>query len=418
MCKRVAASKLCVAGWMLPSIVAIAAPGTPVFSKDVAPILFTHCVECHRAGEVAPMALTSYKEVRPWAKAIRDRVVARTMPVWLADSHYGSFRNDPRLSQSEIDTIVRWVVNGAPEGDAKDTPALPKFEEGWRLGKPDLIVDMGTDFDVPAEGVVPYKGFTVPSGFREDKWISAAEVRPGNRAVVHHVMLYVQESGRPAGGDDLGELLTAYTPGEPPMKFAPGVAKLVKAGANFWFQVHYTPDGKASKDRSYVGLYFSKRPVKYRAFTVNATSVLFRIPPGDPNYEVKSSWTASEDVQLVGLMPHMHFRGKDFKYTISSPDGRQEVVLYVPKYDFNWQLQYDFKDYLKVPKGSRIDCVAHFDNSANNRFNPDPAQEVRWGDQTWEEMMIGWIVYVVPTSKSIAAHTAGVTDFLRVYRLG
>jgi hypothetical protein len=396
MRKRVTAGKLCVAGLTLASIVAMAAPATPVFSKDVAPILFNHCVECHRAGEVAPMPLTSYAEVRPWAKAIRDRVVARTMPVWLADAHYGSFRNDSRLSQAEIDTIANWVADGAPEGNASDTPTLPKFEEGWRLGKPDIIIDMGTDYKVPAEGVVPYKNFIVPSGFTEDKWIAAAEVRPGNRAVVHHVMIYVREPDKSTEVDDFRDLLTAYTPGEPPTNFEPGTAVLVKAGSNFRFQVHYTPDGKASKDRSSVGLYFAKEPVKYSASTVSAVTTFFRIPPGDPNHEVKSSWTATEDVQLTGLMPHMHFRGKDFKYTITFPDGRQQVLLYVPKYDFNWQLQYDLKDYVKIPKDSRIDCLAHFDNSVNNRFNPDPAQEVTWGDQTWDEMMIGWIIYVVP----------------------
>jgi hypothetical protein len=342
------------------------------------------------------MPLTSYKEVRPWAKAIRDRVVARSMPVWLADPHYGTFRNDPRLSQSEIDTIANWVANGAPEGDVKDTPDLQEFEAGWRLGKPDMILDMGMDFEVPAEGVIPYKSFIVPSGFKEDRWISAAEVHPGNRAVVHHVMVFVQEPGSVWKGDLAGALLTAYTPGEPPMKFEPGTAALVKAGSDFRFRVHYAPAGKASRDRSYIGLYFAKGPVRYRAVTANATTTLFRIPPGDPNYEVKSSWMATEAVQLVALMPHMHFRGKDFKYTVTYPDGRQQTLLFVPKYDFNWQLQYDFKDYLKLPKDSRIDCVAHFDNSMNNRFNPDPAQEVRWGEQTWDEMMIGFIIYVVP----------------------
>jgi hypothetical protein len=402
MRRRGNASKLCLAGLGLGSMLAIAGPAAPVFSNDVAPILFKHCVECHRAGEAAPMPLTSYKEVRPWAKAIRDRVVARTMPVWLADPHYGTFRNDPRLSQIEIDTIARWVACGAPEGDAKDTPALPKFEAGWRLGKPDLIIDMGTDFEVPAEGVLPYKSFTVPSGFTEDKWISGAEVRPGNSAVVHHLTVFIHEPGDLAENHDITDtVIDGYTPGRPPTGFQPGTAKLVKAGSSFRFWVHYTPNGKASKDRSYMGLYFAKEPVKYRVFTAGATTVFFEIPPGDPNYEVKTSWTASENVQLTGLAPHMHLRGKDFKYTITYPDGRHEVLLYVPKYDFNWQLQYDFKDYLNIPKDARIDCVAHFDNSANNRVNPDPAAEVRWGEQTWDEMMMGMILYAVPTEVEV-----------------
>jgi hypothetical protein len=395
MCKR-GTARLCAAGWLLPWVVAAATPGTPNFSNDVAPILFAHCVECHRAGEVAPMPLTTYKEARPWAKAIRDRVVARTMPVWLADPHYGSFRNDPRLSRVDIDTIVKWVANGAPEGESRDTSVLQKFDAGWRLGKPDMIIDIGTDFEVPSERVMPWQDFIAPTGLKEDRWISAAEVRPGSPAVVHHVMVFVQEPGKSAGVDDLGALVAAYAPGEPPLSLAPGTAELVKAGSNFRFRIHYTPNGKASKDRSYIGIYFAKQPVKYRALTANATSILFRIPPGDPNYEVKSSWTASEDVQLISLMPHMHSRGTNFRYTITYPDGRQQVLLYVPKYDYNWQLQYDFKEYIKVPKNSRIDCIAHFDNSVNNRFNPDPDVEVTWGDQTWDEMMIGWITYVRP----------------------
>jgi mono/diheme cytochrome c family protein len=390
------ASKVCLAGLALCSIAAIAGPAAPVFSKDVAPILFKHCVECHRAGEVAPMPLTSYKEVRPWAKAIRDRVVARTMPVWLADPRYGSFRNDPRLSQIEIDTIASWVASGAPEGDAKDTPALPKFEEGWRLGKPDLIIDMGTDFEVPAEGVLPVQSFRVPSGFKEDRWVSAAEVHPGNRAIVHHMMVFLEEPGEPSGIEGRDAPLAGYAPGSSPRNVEPGMAALVKAGSTFRFQVHYTPNGTASKDRSYLGLYFAKGPVRYRALSQTTINAFFRIPPGDPNHEVKSSWTVEEDVQLTGLIPHMHFRGKDFKYTLTYPDGRQQVLLYVPRYDFNWQLEYDFKDYVNVPKDARIDCVAHFDNSVNNPFNPDPAEEVRWGDQTWEEMMATWIAYVVP----------------------
>ena len=397
----VSAGKVCLAGFALGSMLAIAGPAAPVFSKDVAPILFRHCVECHRVGEVAPMALTSYKEVRPWAKAIRDRVVARTMPVWLADPHYGSFRNDPRLSETEIDTIARWVSSGAPEGDTMDTPALPKFEEGWRLGKPDVVIDMGTDFEVPAEGVLEPQRFVVPSGFIEDKWISAVEVRPGSRAVVHHVTVTVLEPGGTPDPGDPDAAFAGYNPGEPPRNLEPGTAMLVKAGSAFRFRVHYTPNGHASKDRSYMGLYFAKAPVRYRMFTAATINAVFRIPPGDPNYEVKSSWTAGEDLQLTGLVPHMHFRGKDFKYTVTYPDGRQKVLLYVPKYDFNWQLEYDFKDYLTVPKDARIDCVAHFDNSVNNRFNPDPAEEVRWGDQIWDEMMMGFIIYVEPAKVEV-----------------
>jgi len=390
-------------GSAVVSIAASTAPGNPTFDKDVAPILNQRCVECHRAGEVAPMAFTSYKEVRPWAKAIRDRVVARQMPVWLADPHFDEFKNDRRLPQVEIDTIANWVTNGAPEGDSRDLPEPPKFEEGWRLGKPDVVIDIGRDFDVPATGVVPYQYFSVPTNFTEDKWIEAAEIRPGSRSAVHHVIVFIQEPGKGVPlGIEGGSLLVGYAPGEQPLRLDPGTARLVKAGSWFRFQVHYTPNGTAFKDRPYVGLHFAKNPPKTRAYTAGALTFNFKIPPGDPNFEVKSSWTAKDDVVLIGLMPHMHFRGKDFKYTVTYPDGKQEVLLSVPKYDFNWQLQYELKEPRNLPKGTRIDCVAHFDNSANNPANPDPSKEVRWGDQTWEEMMIGFFTYVVPVKTEVS----------------
>ena len=381
------------------------APGSKVtFTKDVAPILNERCVECHRAGEVAPMAFTSYKEVRPWAKAIKERVILRAMPPWLADPSHGEFLNDRRLTQKEIDTMVAWVNAGAPEGNPKDLPPAPRFEEGWGIGKPDAVIDMGADFDVPAEGTVPYKYFRVPTNFTEDKWIQAAEIRPGHREVVHHVIVFIQEAGkeRTGRGELGGNLLVGFAPGEQPIRLEPGTAKLLKAGSSLLFQVHYTPNGKPVKDRSVVGLKFAPEPPKYRAMVAHAINFSFRIPPGDPDYEVKSSWTAQDDVYMTELMPHMHWRGKDFKYTVVQPDGSEQVILSVPKYDFNWQLRYVLKEPLRLPKGARIDCVAHYDNSPNNKYNPDPTKEVRWGDQTWEEMMIGWFTYTVPNQTATA----------------
>ncbi|HEY1340610.1 MAG TPA: cytochrome c [Bryobacteraceae bacterium] len=373
-----------------------ASTSSPTFAKDIAPIMNRRCVECHRQGEATPMAFTSYKEVRPWAKAIRERVLTRAMPPWLADPHYGSFRNDRRMSDEEIQKIVAWVDAGAPEGDAKQTPAPPNFDSGWNIGKPDVVIDIGQDFDVPAEGVVPYKYFTVPTNFTEDKWIEAAEIRPDKRSAIHHVIVFIQGPEGSGGGEAGGNLLVGFAPGEPPMRFEPGTAKLVKAGSKFRFQMHYTPNGKAVKDRTYVGLRFAKEPPKYRAITASALNIALKIPPGDPNYEVKSSWTVRQDVKLRSLMPHMHLRGKDFKFTLVYPDGRSEVILNVPKYDFNWQLNYDLSEPIALPAGTRIDCVAHFDNSPNNKYNPDPTKEVHWGDQTWEEMMIGFFTYTVP----------------------
>ena len=372
----------------------------PTFSKDVASIVFNRCAECHRAGEAAPMALTSYKEVRPWAKAIKTAVLSRRMPVWLADAaHSASFKNDRRLSQSEIDTITAWVDSGAPEGDARQTPKMPQFVAGWSIGTPDQVFEMVEEFAVPAEGVVPYKYFQVPSGFTEDKWIQAAEIRPGQRGVLHHIIVFVQSpagtetaSERTAGGN----MLTGFAPGEQPLILAPGRAKLIKAGSTFRLQLHYTPNGKAVLDRSKFGVIFARQPPAIQAITGSAINFAFKIPAGADNHEVKSSYTAKVDTDILGFMPHMHVRGKDFKYTVTRVDGSQEVVLTVPRYDFNWQLSYELKTPIKLNKGDRIDCVAHFDNSTNNKYNPDPTKDVKWGDQTWEEMMIGFFTYTIP----------------------
>lgn len=369
------------------------------YSKDVAPILNQHCVECHRAGEVAPMVFTSYQAVRPWAKAIREKTATRTMPPWSADPHVGEFSNDRRLAQSDIDTIAAWVNAGAPEGDPKDLPPAPKFTEGWNIGKPDQIFDFGADFEVPASGVVDYQYFKIPTNFTEDKWIEAAEIRPQHRDVTHHINVFIVTGSQTVAS---APMLTGFAPGVQPLNLEPGTAMLVKAGSSFLFQAHYTPNGKPVKDRSFVGLRFAKQPPKLRSITDRAMNAFFKIPPGDPNYEVKANWTAKEDVDLFAMMPHMHFRGKDFLYTVVYPDGRQQVILNVPKYDFNWQLGYELKQPMHLPKGTRIECVAHFDNSPNNKFNPDPTKEVRWGDQTWEEMMIGFLLYKVPVAPASA----------------
>ena len=394
-------------------LMAVAAAGNSsvngvTFTKDVAPILYNRCVDCHRPGEIAPMSLLTYNEARPWAKAIKEKVLDRSMPPWLASAGNHQFKNDRRLSQKEIDTIAAWVDAGAPKGDDHDLPAQPKFEQGWSIGKPDAVISLDQAVSVPAEGVIPYKYLTVQTNFNEDKWVQAAEIRPGNRKVVHHVIIFVQEpgnrtelTGEARGG--IGYKLCGFAPGEQPKVFPPGTARLIRKGSKLTFQMHYTPNGEATTDRSYVGLIFSKTPVQRTALTGTAINARFVIPAGDANFEVRSSWTATDDVRIIDLMPHMHVRGKDFTYTAVFPDGHSEVVLQVSKYDFNWQLLYQFREPLFLPKGARLDCVAHFDNSARNKYNPDPAKEVRWGDQTWEEMMIGWFDYVLD-KENVAAH--------------
>ncbi|HKF54099.1 MAG TPA: cytochrome c [Blastocatellia bacterium] len=387
------------------------------FNREVAPILYSHCVECHRKGEVAPMPLVTYKDARPWARSIKEKVQSRAMPPWLAAPEYGHFLNDRRLTQKEIDTVAAWVDQGAAEGDAKDLPAAPKFVEGWSIGKPDVVIEMPKEVQVPSDGVIPYMYVTVPTNFGEDKWVQAAEIRAGNRSVVHHIIVFVQDppknkmagkEGQPEGrGEAVGTKLCGFAPGEQPKVYPEGSAKLIKAGSNLVFQLHYTTNGVAAADRSYVGLLFAKGPVHTAVQTGTATNATFVIPPGNSSYEVKSSWTAKENVRIVDLMPHMHVRGKDFTYTAVYPDGTSRVILSVPKYDFNWQLLYRPTEPVMLPKGGRLDCVAHFDNSTGNKYNPDPTKEVRWGPQTWEEMMIGWFDYVVDDENAGARPSPG-----------
>ena len=297
---------------------------------------------------------------------------------------------------------------GSPKGDDKDLPVAPKFVEGWTIGQPDVVLSMKEEYSVPADGVIPYLYFAIPTNFTEDKWIQAFEIKPGDRRVVHHVIASTEDGNAPrdpgqqARQGQRGVGLGGITPNKTGVEFAPGTARLIRKGSNIVLQMHYTTMGEPAKDRTTVGLIFAKQPPKRVVGGGNALNARFVIPPGDSNYEVKSSTTFQEDTYLTAMMPHMHFRGKDFVYTVVYPDGKSEVVLSVPKYDFNWQLTYELKKPLFLPKGSRLDCVAHFDNSTKNRFNPDPTKEVRWGPQTWEEMMIGWyttVRYLNPADK-------------------
>jgi mono/diheme cytochrome c family protein len=387
------AAGLVAAAFLVGSPVARAAEtetSLVTFNKDVAPVLYQNCVECHRPGEAAPMSLLTYKDARPWARSIRDKVASREMPPWLADPKHGEFANDRRLSQKDVDTILAWVNRGAPEGDAKDLPKAPAFVDGWNIGTPDAVIKMAEAFEVPSDGVVAYKNFVVPTNFTEDKWVVAAELRPGVRSVVHHIIAFSQ---KPDGTDR--KLLVGYAPGEQASVMPKGLGRKIPAGANIVFQVHYTPNGTAAKDQSYLGLMFAKETPKQEMMTRGVMNTRFVIPAGDPGYQVASTYTFNEDSHIHAMMPHMHYRGKDFEYKLTYPDGTSKVILSVPRYDFGWQLYYFLKEPVAAPKGTRLDCLAHFDNSTQNKYNPDPAKEVRWGDQTWEEMMIGWTSYTV-----------------------
>ncbi len=368
------------------------AADTPTFTKDVAPILYSHCVECHRATMFAPMPLVTYQDARPYAQVMKKRVSARTMPPWNADPAVGHFKNDPRLSDREIDTIVRWADGGAPKGNDTDLPQLPAMAEGWTIGKPDAVFEMVEPFTIPAQGAIDYQYVRIPVNLPEDRWIKAIEIKPGARAQVHHVIAYTQPSGQPVRpGAVLGPgNIGGVTPNKPGMTFPDGVARLLRKNQDIILQMHYTTNGTAASDRTQVGIVFAKDAPSKLAAGGLAINLRFVIPPNAANHEVRAVAALPDDTVLTSMTPHMHVRGKDMTYVAHYPDGRDETLLVVPKYDFNWQITYELAEPKVLPKGTRLEVIAHFDNSTGNRFNPDPTQAVKWGDQTWEEMMIGF----------------------------
>jgi hypothetical protein len=376
----------------------------PTFSKDVAPIFYKACVECHRPTMFAPMSLESYDDARPWARSIKQRVVARAMPPWGSDAPHGAFKNDPSLTQAEIDTIAAWVDAGAPKGDDTDLPAKPQFAEGWTIGKPDAIFTMEEDFAIPASGAVEYQYIRVPTHLTEDKWIQALEIRPGASAQVHHVIAFTQPVGAPVNGNGvLGPTnIGGTTPNKPGITYPEGVARLLRGNQDIVLQMHYTTNGTAAKDRTRVGIIYAKEPPKKLAAGGLVVQPRFVIPAYDGNAEVKGVTKLQRDTTVWTLTPHMHVRGKDMKYIAHYPDGTTETLLNVPKYDFNWQITYELATPKVLPKGTEVEVIAHFDNSTGNKFNPDPSKDVRWGDQTWEEMMIGFFSTVVDPPAAVA----------------
>jgi mono/diheme cytochrome c family protein len=387
-----------VAG-LIAAVPARAADGksAPTFAKDVAPIFYKSCVECHRPTMFAPMSLMTYDEARPYARSIKQKVVARAMPPWGADPEHGTFKNDPRLSQAEIDTIAAWVDGGAVKGDDKDLPATPQFADGWTIGKPDAIFTMEEDFAIPAEGAIPYQYIRVPTNLTEDRWIQAIEIRPGAAAQVHHVIAYTQPAGQPVNQNGvLGPTnIGGVTPNKPGLVYPAGVARMIRGNSDIILQMHYTTNGKATTDRTRVGIIFAKEPPAKVAAGGMVIQPRFVIPAYDGNAEVKGVATLPRDTVVTTLTPHMHVRGKDMTYIAHYPDGTSEILLSVPKYDFNWQISYALETPKVLPKGTELEVIAHFDNSTSNKFNPDPSKDVRWGDQTWEEMMIGFFSTVV-----------------------
>jgi peroxiredoxin/mono/diheme cytochrome c family protein len=373
-----------------------AVKGEVTYAKHVAPILQQRCQECHRPGQVGPFSLLSYDKAVSWSDTIAEVVREERMPPWYADPKHGKFLGDRRLTAAERDTLLAWVKQGCPKGDEKDLPAAARFPETWTIGKPDQVVSMAEEFKVPAKGVLPYKQFVVDPGFKEEKWVQRAECRPGNRAVVHHIIVYILQPGKLLlyDKDGVASTLVGWAPGDMPARYEPGTAKRVPAGARLMFEVHYTPNGKEEVDRSSIGLIFAEKPPEHVVETNILANMKLRVPPQNGLYREDFVYTFKEDAQLISFMPHMHLRGVAARYTATYPDGRTETLLNVPDWDFNWQTAYRFAKPIAMPKGTKITWSGWWDNSPDNPRNPDPTKEVRWGLQTWDEMHNGWMEVV------------------------
>ncbi|WP_397568873.1 redoxin domain-containing protein [Schlesneria sp. T3-172] len=373
------------------------------YSNQIARLLQKHCVECHRPGEIAPFSLTDYHEVAGWADMILEVTQTGQMPPWHASPEHGHFANERRLTPEELSLLQQWVAAGSPEGDPAELPPPPTYTEGWQLPRqPDHVVWMSeTPFTVPAEGTVDYQYFSVDPGLTEDKWITGAEIIPGSRAVVHHVIVFISTDGEVRDGDR--QMLTAFVPGLRVGEYPQGMAKRIPAGAKFIFQMHYTPNGVAREDRTQIGLLFADpAEVTHEIRTVSTVNTKFKIQPELDNQAFSSSVvTAPQDLQLLSLSPHMHLRGKSFRYELTHNDGTKEVLLDVPHYDFNWQTAYKLIEPRLIPRGSKIQSFAAFDNSARNLANPDPSKTVKWGEQSWDEMLLGYFDVAVPRESEL-----------------
>jgi len=437
---------------------AYAAPANvPTFSKDVAPIVFSNCATCHRAGEVAPMTLTSYEEVRPWAKVIKNKIVAREMPPWGADpAHSLKMRNDRSLTQAQIDTIVAWVDGGAPKGSDADLPPLPTFKEGWTAGRePDAILEMPVEFSIPAEGELGVQMFYSKVPWSEDRFAETLEIRPGNRAVVHHAGVFVVDipegarivngrlvmpdgkastdrgAGAAGRADDTAlpgaNKLLSWVPGRGVDSHRTDIGKRIPAGKYISWQIHYNPIGKETTDRTRLGIWFNKAQVThellirqagdalattkgglslYRAegkeveYTADEGSTRRRsktpnIPPYAEDWSLTGITPVTEDITLYAMSPHMHLRGKSLRWVVVYPDGREQTILDVPKFDFNWQIEYELETPLKIPAGSKILGIGKYDNSPKNKWNPAPNLELYWSEQSWDEMYQPFTLYSV-----------------------
>lgn len=379
------------------------------YAKQVAPILQKYCQECHRPGEAAPFSLLNYKNAVDWSAAIHEEVKERRMPPWHADPAHGKFRNSRRMADGDRELLLKWIDQGCPEGDPADLPAPRQFVAGWRIGRPDAIFQMPEPVAIPAQapkGGIPYRFILVSEPFAEEKWVQAVECRPGNASVVHHITAFLVAPGtdpkRWQKRSDLQQLLNSYSdhdflggygPGEDPFTLPAGLAKRIPKGARIAFEVHYTANGTATTDQSRVGLVYAKEPPRHPVMTGSAMQVLLLIPPGAANHKVTATRTFDRPAMLLSLCPHMHLRGKSSTFTLIRPDGSREILLSVPRYNINWQTNYYLAEPIPVAKGDKLEFIVHYDNSAANPNNPDPRRLVTWGEQSWDEMMIGFFEY-------------------------
>ncbi|HTS11062.1 MAG TPA: hypothetical protein VMH00_02995 [Candidatus Limnocylindrales bacterium] len=389
-----------------------AVANTPTFYRDVLPILQQHCQSCHREGEIAPFALMTYDQAREKGAKIARATRERQMPPWFADPRFGHFSNDPSLSDEQIAMLSRWAEADAPAGNPEDAPPPRKWAEGWMIPQPDMVVQMPKPVTLPAHGDIEYTYEIVPTDFREGKWIQASEIRPSSRESVHHAVVYIRPPnskwlrhapmGVPFTASDLtdeqdrrdthwtdSDLLLVYAPGSSPDNWPAGMAKFVPAGSDLVFQMHYISRGHPATDQTSVGLIFAKQPPKQRVMTLQLTNDKFVIPPGVDDFRVEVHGTLPNDATLLSFFPHMHLRGKAFEYNIIGAQGKVDTLLRV-NYNFYWQLSYRLATPLPLKAGTMLQAVAWYDNSRNNPHNPDPDSAVRWGDQTYDEMMVGF----------------------------
>jgi peroxiredoxin len=395
-------------GCPLPEVAVAAAK--PTYCKDVAAILQKNCQECHRPGQVGPFALETYDQARKRASDIANVAQDRAMPPWKADPHVGvKFKDVRALTDQDIATLVAWAEADAPEGDRADLPPPRTFSDDWQLGTPDLVVDIGADYPVPASGDDIYRCFVVPTQLEKDQYVTAVEYRPGNRRVVHHVLAYVDISGKArerdqaepgpgytcfgGPGDPIHGGLGGWAPGNQPTFLPDGLGRSLPKQSDIIIQVHYHPQGKAETDRTKLGIYFSKKPIKQVAHWGVVLNPGLELPPGQSNVEIKAAWEVPVDVTAYSVLPHMHLLGHDMQISVKFPDGRVQDVIKVPDWDFNWQYTYQFEKPLDIPKGSVVYLVSHYDNSESNLRNPHkPPKLVKWGEATTDEMCIGFLM--------------------------